>query len=392
MKANEALTRLAIGLVLAMSPWFSASAVIPQLRAIWDLSDGPAAWLTIAVQLGFVAGALLSAITNLTDIVVPQKIIALSVIGAGLANLGLLSATGASTAIPLRAATGFFLAGVYPPAFKLMATWFRKRRGMALGVLAGAIALGSAMPHLINGLGGLDWRIVVYVTSALTVLGGVIAATVPTGPFPFARGAFDPRQFRRVFANRGVLLASVGYFGHMWELFAMWAWFIVFFSSVAGEGTGAAFATFFVIGIGALGCWLGGVLGDRWGRTPTTMVSLAASGTCALVIGLLADAPRPLLLAVGLVWGFTVIPDSAQYSTMVTELADPAYVGTALTLQLALGFLLTVVTIWLVPLLENGLTWRWAFAFLAPGPAIGIWAMARLRASEHALEIAGGRG
>ena len=190
---------------------------------------------------------------------------------------------------------------------------------------------------------------------------------VPDGPFPFPRAVFDPRQAGQALANRGVRLASLGYFGHMWELYAMWAWFAVFFgASLAAEGegsaSGAALATFAVIGIGGVGCWVGGLLGDRWGRTRTTA------------------------------WGFTVIADSAQFSTMVTELADQAYVGTALTLQLALGFTLTVATIWLIPVFEDETGWRWAFAFLAPGPLLGIAAMLRLRGSPEARLIAGGRG
>jgi len=342
----RALTLLAVALVLSMTTWFSASAVVPQLRAEWDLSDGAAAWLTIAVQLGFVCGALVSSLLNLSDIVSPRHVILGGSIGAAGVNGLLLVAGGAAAGIPLRFATGFFLAGVYPPALKLMATWFRKGRGIALGILVGALAVGSAMPHLVNGLGGLDWRVVIYTTSALTLAGGLIAGfAVGEGPFPFPKAAFDPGQAGRVFANRGVRLASLGYFGHMWELYAMWAWFVVFFSDELASrgvsvGSAAAYATFAVIGVGGLGCWAGGFLGDRWGRTRTTALMMAASGSCCVLVGLLFGAPAWLVLLVGLVWGFAVVADSAQFSTMVTELADQAYVGTALTLQLAVGFTL----------------------------------------------------
>jgi MFS family permease len=178
----------------------------------------------------------------------------------------------------------------------------------------------------------------------------------------------------------------------MWELYAMWAWFLLFVSEALDARSSAAYATFAVIGAGAVGCWVGGLLGDRWGRTATTAAMMAVSGSCALLVGLLLDAPAWLLLAVCLVWGFAVVADSAQFSTMVTELADQAYVGTALALQLAVGFALTVTTIWLVPVWEDWLGWRWAFALLAPGPALGIVAMLRLRASPEAARIAGGRG
>jgi MFS family permease len=394
----RALVLLAAVLVLSMSTWFSASAVIPQLRAEWSISGSAAAWLTIAVQLGFVCGALVSSLLNLSDIMPPRHLILVGALGAAVAN-GLLAAAGQTAiGIPLRFATGFFLAAVYPPAFKLMSTWFRKGRGTALGILGGAIIVGNAMPHLVNGLGGLDWRLVVYVTSAFTVTGGLIAEFgVRDGPYPFPRAAFDPRKAGRVFANRGVRLASFGYFAHMWELFAMYAWFLAFFSAGLAArgseaGSAAAYATFAVIAAGSVGSWVGGILGDRWGRTRTTALMLAISGSCAVLIGLLFGSPSWLLLLVGLVWGFAVVADSAQFSTMVTELADQAYVGTALTLQLALGFTITIATIWLIPFLQESFGWRWAFALLAPGPILGVLAMLRLKVLPEASCIAGGRG
>lgn len=394
----RALVLLAATLVFSMSTWFSASAVIPQLRVQWDLSDSGAAWLTIAVQLGFVCGALVSSIVNLSDIVSPRHVILGGAVGAATVNGLLAIAGGAATGIPLRFATGFFLAGVYPPAFKLMSTWFRKGRGTALGILAGALVVGNAVPHLVNGLGGLDWRLVVYATSTLTLAGGMIAElAVREGPFPFPRATFDPRQAGRVLSNRGVRLASFGYFGHMWELFAAYAWFLVFFSEVLAArgvsvGSAAAYTTFAFIAIGGLGSWVGGILGDRWGRTRTTAVMMGISGSCCVLIGLLFGSPAWLVLLVSLVWGFAIVADSAQFSTMVTELSDQAYVGTALTLQLALGFALTIATIWLIPLLEDAFGWRWAFAFLALGPALGIAAMLRLKSLPGADPIAAGRG
>jgi MFS family permease len=360
-------------------------------------ADGPlgAAWLTIAVQLGPVCAALVSSLLNLSDVVSPRHVILGGSFGAAAANAPLVVAGGEAVSIRLRFATGFFLAGVYPPAFKLIATWFRKGRGMALGILAGALVVGNAVPHLINGL---DWRLVIYATSALTLAGGLIADfAVREGPFPFPRATFDPKQAGRVFSNRGVRLASFGYFGHMWELFAMYAWFLVFFSDEpvargGSVGSTAAYATFAIIAVGGVGSWVGGILGDRWGRTKTTTLMMGISGTCAVLIGLLFGAPAWLVLLVSLVWGFAIVADSAQFSTMVTELADQAYVGTALTLQLAGGFALTVATIWLIPFLEAAFGWRWAFAFLALGPALGVLAMMRLKALPEAARIAGGRG
>ena len=393
----RALALLSGAVVLGMTTWFSASAVVPQLRVDWDLGSTAAAWLTIAVQLGFVAGAVTSSVLNLADVISPRVVMLGGSIGAAGANAALALVDGPDGALPLRFLTGFFLAGIYPPALKLMSTWFRQGRGTALGIVVGALTLGSALPHLVNGLGGLDWQTVVYATSVLTVAGGLLAyLAVPEGPYPFPRAVFAPRQAGLVFHNRGVRLASLGYFGHMWELYAMWTWFLVFATDAIenqGEPVGAkaAYATFAVIGIGAIGCWVGGLLGDRWGRTRTTAAMMAVSGTCALTIGLFYDGPLWALFAVGLVWGFTVVADSAQFSSIVTELGDQAYVGTAVALQLAIGFTLTVATIWLIPYLVDEVGWEWAFAFLAPGPALGVVAMLRLRAAPESVGIAHGR-
>ena len=378
------LVVLAVALVLAMSTWFSASAVVPQLREEWGLGDGGAAWLTIAVQLGFVAGAVLSSLFNLSDVLPVRTVMIVAALGAAAANLGLLVATGPGLALPLRFLTGAFLAGLYPPALKLMATWFTKGRGTALGVMVGALTLGSALPHLVNALGGLEWRTVIAATSGATAAGALVVWTlVREGPFPFPRAVFDVRQEGLVFGDRKVLLTSLGYFGHMWELYAMWAWFVVFFrASLAESGTAdgayAAGATFAVIGVGALGCYAGGVLGDRWGQAQLNVWSLTVSGACAVLAGFTYGRAPWIVLAVALVWGFAVVADSAQYSTLVTRYADQRYVGTALTLQLAAGFLLTVVTIWLVPWFEGLVSWRAAFLLLVPGPVVGIVAMRRL--------------
>ncbi len=397
-RRHRALFALSLVLVFSMTTWFSASAVIPQLRELWGLSSTAGSWLTISVQLGFVVGALMSAALNLADIVSPRHLIFASSLGAAAANAIIGLDPGPETTTVLRFLTGLFLAGVYPPALKLLSTWFVRGRGVALGVLVGALTVGSAAPHLVNGLGGLDWRLVIYVTSALTVLGGLLAQLgVREGPFPFPKAVFDPRQTHAVLANRGVVLAVFGYFGHQWELYAMWTWFVVFFAAsmeAAGREPGSlpALATFLVIGMGGLGCWVGGILGDRWGRTRTTVLMMGLSGTCSVLVGFLFGRSPWLVLALGLVWGFTIVADSAQFSAVVTELADQAYVGTALTLQTATGFALTIATIWLVPYAEEIVGWRWAFALLAPGPLLGSLAMLRLLHSPAAERIAHGRG
>jgi MFS family permease len=326
-----------------------------------------------------VAGALILAASSLPDVFSPRVAILAGAAGASVANLVLLAADGPEVGLVARLATGFCLAGVYPPALKLASTWFQRGRGTALGIVVGALTLGSALPHLVNGLGGLDWEVVVWTTSALTLAGGGLAAVaVPEGPYRFPAARFDPRQAHRALANRGVRLASLGYFGHMWELYAMWAWFLVFFSAVGNGGRGAAYATFAVIGAGALGCWAGGVLGDRWGRPETTAAMMAVSGSCALVVGLVGAWSAVAALLVGLVWGFAVVADSAQFSALVSEHAPRDHVGTALTLQTCAGFLLTMVTIEALPRVAAAGGWQFASLLLVPGPLLGAWAMARL--------------
>src|SRR6056297_751139 len=230
---NRALLRLGTAMFLAMTTWFSASAVLPQLRERWDLTASAGSWLTIAVQIGFVVGAVVSATTNLADVIPPRRLMLLGALGAATANLGLLVADGAATAVALRFLTGAALAFVYPPAMKAMATWFVAGRGLALGVMVGALTLGSAAPHLVNGLGGMPWQGVVWATSVATLVGGALAEWwASDGPHPFGSAGADLRQTWTALSDPGVRLATIGYFGHMWELYAMWAWIGVFFTDV----------------------------------------------------------------------------------------------------------------------------------------------------------------
>jgi MFS family permease len=394
---------LGVGELLAMSPWFSAAAVAPLLTDAWGLKDLDLPLLTIAVQLGFVVGALLLAVTGAAD-VVSGRVLFLA--GAGLAaaaNLGFASAaTDLASALPFRFVTGFALAGVYPVGMKIVAGWFQSGRGFAIGVLVGALTVGSALPYLFRGIGaisGLDWQAVVASASGAGILGGVVvAAYVTAGPFDTRAPRFSVDVARRAFAERSVRLANLGYLGHMWELYAMWTWIPLFFAaSFAAAGmtdpAAASFAAFAVVGAGGVGCIVAGAVADRVGRTTLTMVAMALSGSSAIAIGLLFGAPQLLIVAVGIVWGVTVVADSAQFSAAVTELGPPGTAGSALALQTASGFLLTGVTILLVGALTaaGGPGWQVAFALLAVGPAVGILAMARLRRLPEATRMAGGR-
>ncbi len=377
--AYRGLAALALAMLLGMATWFSASAVVPQLTARFDLTASSSAWLTIGVQVGFVVGALASGLTSAADRFGPRTLMCVGALLAGVANLGLLVAESGGQAIGARLLTGACLAGVYPPAMKAISTWFPVSRATAIAVMIGALTLGSASPHLVATVGGLDWRIVVVGTSVLSVLGGLTALLLATdGPYPFPQGRFRLGEALRAFSARPVLLTSLGYFGHMWELYAMWSWFSVFFGSVlfSGEteetGSYASLVTFFVIGVGAIGCWVGGRLAERVGSARTAIISMLVSGSCALVIGWFSGGPVWLVVALGLVWGFWVIPDSAQFSALVTKVADQRYVGSMLTLQMALGYAVTVPTVWLTPIIRESGGWGWTFVLLALGPAVGI--------------------
>jgi len=394
----RALVLIASAELLAMSLWFSGSAVAPALRAEWGLSESGGAWLTLAVQLGFVVGTLVSALGNLPDVLSARRLFAASALLGAIANAGVaFAARGPASGMTLRFATGFFLAGVYPPGMKIMASWFRRGRGLALGILVGGISLGKAFPYLVNALGSERWRVNVLAVSGFAVLGGALVLFfVEDGPFAAPAARFDFGQIAKVFGNRGVRLADFGYFGHMWELYAMWTWFPVFArESFAARGLArpalAEMIAFLVIGAGFVGCILAGLAADRVGRTVVTSVAMAVSGACCVVIGFLFGGSPWLLLAVAAVWGASIVADSAQFSACVTELADPPYVGTALTVQTCIGFLLTMASIELVPRLVQAVGWRWAFASLAPGPFLGILAMQRLRRLPEAAQIAQGR-
>jgi MFS family permease len=391
---------LAVTELLAMSLWFSASAVTPALSQAWTLDAGDVAWLTMSVQIGFVTGAFLSAVFNVADVWPPRFVFAAGAILGALANgLIALIAEGLALALALRFITGFALAAVYPVGMKIMATWMKEDRGLGLGLLVGALTVGSASPHLIRAIGGVNnWQMVMYVASGSAFAAGLIVLWIgELGPYRAAPAPFRLRYVIEAFRDRGVRLANFGYLGHMFELYAFWSWVSLFLlesyrlGGFSNAGSMASLTTFAVIGIGGLGSLLAGRLADRWGRSRTTIVSMGISGTCAFVIGFFFASPL-LVSGVALIWGFAVVADSAQFSTAVSELADRTYMGTALTMQTSLGFLLTLVSIRLIPVLVNWVGWQWSFAVLGLGPIFGILAMWRLLQSPAAQQLAGGRG
>ena len=397
------LALLALCQIAAMALWFSATAVIPALQASYPLSAFTQSLFTSSVALGFVAGSLVSAVLGLADRIDPRRFIMASALVASLANAGILladpgTASGQAGIVLLRLVTGACMAGIYPVGMKIAASWAVDDMGLLVGFLVGAIVLGTASPHLFNALGGVDWRFTIAAASAAGLLAALGINLVGLGPRLQAAARFEARLALAAWRNLPLRLANFGYLGHMWELYAMWAWIGAFLQasfalSLAPDQAPlwAKLVTFATIAVGGLGCLGAGFFADRWGRTTLTMLAMAVSGSCALAVGLFFGAAPWLLILLCLVWGVSIAADSAQFSSSIAELSERHLVGTMLTVQTSLGFLLTLITIHVMPYLVDWLGWRYAFAPLAIGPFLGVWAMARLRAHPESRRLAGGR-
>jgi MFS family permease len=395
--------------VLAMSAWFAGAAAVPHLRADIGLTDRAASFLTSAVQAGYITGTLLSALLALPDRFDPRRLFSLSAFAAALfgvisivtpigpsANAGPGFLGGIAGLVIPRFLTGMALAGVYPVGMKIAASWAVRDMGLLLGMLVGALTLGSALPHLFALLSfQADWRVIFGATSALSAIAGITILGARLGPNQRTATRIDPFAIVEAFRNPALRLANFGYLGHMWELYAMWAWLGLFLrESFAASGTPVWMATaltFITIAAGAAGSVAGGLIADRWGRTLLTTAAMLISGTCALAAGLLFGGTPLLLALICLIWGITIIADSAQFSSSIAELSPPTSVGSLLTIQTSAGFLLTIVTIQLVPVVTSRVGWPAAFGMLAIGPYLGAIAMWRLRARPEAARLANGR-
>ena len=396
---GRVLAVISVATILALSIWFSTNAIGPALEREKGFSTPDLSWLTIAVQLGFVAGTLISAFLNLPDRI-PARLFFAAATGVGaFLNLSVVLLDEFGLVFLVRFGTGMALAGVYPTAMKIVSGWFQAGRGAALGAMIAALTIGSGSPHLLRSVFVDNWEVTVYGSSLLAAAGGLLVlAFGADGPFDVRGARFNSRTMFAVFTDRGQRLTLFGYLGHMWELYAMWAWIGSYLAVVYGTrtifGGSIAFSSvmaFTVFLAGAAGSVLGGLAADRYGRTLATSVAMVLSGGSALFIGFLPMEWTVIIGLVAILWGASVIADSAQFSTAITELSEPQYRGTTLTFQTGLGFALTVFTIWLVPQLEDAFGWGIAWAVLAIGPALGTLAMLRLRSLPESRRLAAGR-
>jgi len=383
------LALIAFAELLGMSLWFAGSAVAPQLTARWDLSPSQVGGLMTAVQLGFVLGTAISALLNLADVVPAKRLFAISAVCGAAANLLLLASPSYEVALATRLLTGAFLAGVYPPAMKMAATWFKSRRGLAVAVVVGALTVGKASPYIWQAFNSMPLQVPIIAASLSSLLAAlIISRRYEDGPFAFPSRPFSWGLIGEVARVPKWRRALGGYLGHMAELYSYWTWIPAFLAASAAPATATpswvAILSFATIAIGGLGCIWGGVMGDRIGRARIASRAMLLSGAIALLIGFAFGRSPWLVGALALAWGFFVIADSAQFSVLAAESVPPHAVGTALTVQTCLGFLLTTITIQLIPPLVERVGWDGAFAVLAIGPALGVWALRPLVAAERA--------
>jgi MFS family permease len=387
----RALVWIGLSELFALSLWFSASVIAPELIEVWNLSSNSEAWLSTSVPIGFVIGALFSSYFGVADRFNPRKVFAVSVFLGAILNALLILVDYAFFGILLRILTGITLAGVYPIAVKILSQWFPQKRGFAIGLLIAALTLGSSLPHfVIMFFSSLNWKLVIICTSVLALLSAIIVTYIlEDAPIMSEKSPFSLKLIKKVVTNKPVMLANYGYFGHMWELYAMWTWLPAFltasFSAYSPEFPHwfIALSSFISIGIaGGIGCVVGGLISDKIGRANLTIISMFISAICSILIGFTFGQFIWITLIICMIWGMSVISDSAQFSAAVSEIAEVEYVGTALTFQMCIGFLITIFSINLIPIIQRIVGWEWVFTILAIGPILGIVFMVKYRRYE----------
>jgi MFS family permease len=381
-RPRRILPAIVVSQLAGSSVWFAGNAVLPDLQSRLGLPDSVLGHMTAAVQLGFIAGTLIFALFAVSDRYSPRAtFLGCALLGAACNASALLLGEHVSLLLAARFATGFFLAGIYPVGMKIASGWYRHDLGRALGFLVGALVLGTALPHLIRGLGqSMPWEEVMLSVSAIAAAGGVLMfALVPDGPYLVAGSKFDPGSLATIFQSRSFRASAFGYFGHMWELYAFWAFvpplLAAHAASSGAQAIDISLASFAVIGAGALGCIVGGNLSLRFGSARVAFAQLTVSGLCCLLSPWLFRAgPLPFLLFM-LLWGVVVVGDSPQFSALNARYAPVNQVGSALTIANCIGFGISIGSIQLLNLTASVLPAQYLFLLLVPGPLFGLWAL-----------------
>jgi MFS family permease len=385
------LAIVSISLLFSLTVWFSANAITSQLVNLWNLNQVDLALLSISLIIGFVLGGIIYSVFNLPDIFKTPLFFSFNALLAAIGNFLAAISPNFLTFIIFRFLTGFFLAGVYPTSMKLISSWFKRNRGFAIGILLGALTAGSGLPYILNLTGLPNWRILLTITSVLALIGSIlIYLFIQEGPHLVKGVKFQFSNIKEVFRKKSLRYANYTYFAHMWELYAFWVWIPKFLQEVLDVNLYFYLGTFLVFISGALGNIIGGKIADKIGRSKFNIIMSAFSGISSLIIGFFLQNPV-LALVIAVIWGLTVVPDSPQYSAMISELSDPAYIGTALAIQTAIGFAITNVTIWLLPFIVELIGWNFAFTFLVLGPILGIIYLYKLRKEPDSEKIALGK-